>query len=107
MSIFADDFTDLMPSSVSVAKLTGRADDGTPTYATAVSYTARVNTKTHNVIGRDNQLVVARGTAWLDTVDAITADDKVTFSDGTIAVILAVNVEPDENGPAYTRLDFQ
>lgn len=107
VSIYADLFTDMMSTSVQVEKFLSRTDAGVPTYASPKSYVARVNMKTHNVIGKDNQLVVARGMAWLDTVDAITVDDRITLDDGTQPILLIVNLTSDEAGPAYTRLDFQ
>lgn len=107
MPIFADDFLDLMPNSVTVQTFLGVTDDGQRMFSSPITYRARVNTKTHNVIGAGNQLVVARGTAWLDTVDPISVNDKIILDDGTVPIVLAVNVEPDENGPAYTRLDYQ
>jgi hypothetical protein len=107
MSIFADDFVDMMADTITVERMTGRADDGVPTYAAPVSYRARVNYKTHNVLNAQNQLITARGMMWLDTVDSITVDDRITLPDGSRPVILFSNLNTDETGPAYTRVDFQ
>lgn len=107
MAIFADEFTDMMAATLTVETFLGRTDRGEPLYATAATYQCRINYDTHNVIGPNNQLVVARGVAWLDTVNPIAVDDRVTFSDGTQPIILVSIIETDEDGPAYTRLDFQ
>ncbi len=108
MSIFADEFTDFMQDTVTIQRIVGRTDDGKPSYSSPVTYKARIDNKTRNVIGNDGQTVVARGRAWLDTVDEITVNDSVVFNGaGKPVVILNVNQVPDETGPAYTALDFQ
>lgn len=107
MSIFADDFRDLMTQQVSVRTFTGRTDEGVPVYSATNTYLCRVNLQMKNIIGKDGQMVTARGTAWLDTASPISTNDEVTLPDGSIAVLLLVNQESDENGPAYTGLIFQ
>lgn len=107
MGIFADLFTDLMPATVTVERITGRSYDGKATYGAPSTYVARVNNVTRNVIGADGQLVVASGIAWLDTVAPFTVNDRVTFADGTQPVLLRVDQVPDETGPAYTSFSFQ
>lgn len=107
MSIFADDFADMMAATVTVERITGRDTYGKATYGAATTYIARVNNVQRNVIGPEGQMVVARGRAWLDTVDTITVNDRVTFADGSHPKLLNVNQVPDENGPAYTSFDFQ
>lgn len=107
MGIFADLFTDMMPTTVTVELILTRDYQGKATYGTAKSYVARVNNYQHNAIGPDGQEVVARGRAWLDTVDPFSVNDRVTFADGSQAILLNVNQVPDETGPAYTSFDFQ
>lgn len=107
MSIFADDFLDMMPSSISVGVFGGRSDDGTPIYATPVSYRCYIDNNVRNTIGGDGQLVAARGTVYVDTADVISANDQVTFPDGSVPVILNVNQLSDETGPCGTVIMFQ
>lgn len=108
MGIFADLFTDLMPSTVTVERITGRDTYGQPTFGTALGpFQARVNNVQRNVIGPSGQMVVAKGRAWLDTVEPFTVNDRVTLADGSQPTLLNVNQVPDENGPAYTSFDFQ
>lgn len=107
MAIFADEFTDMMPSVITVQTILDRAYDGAAVYGSPADYTARINYKTQNVINAAGQVVVARGCAWLDTVEPITVNDRVIFPDGTEPNILAVDVGEDENGPAFTKLYFQ
>lgn len=108
MSIFADLFVDMMATTVTVERLTGRDTYGNPTYgAPQGPYAARVNNVQRNVIGPDGQMVVAKGRAWLDTVDPFTVNDRVTLADGSKPILLNVNQVPDELGPAVTSFDFQ
>lgn len=107
MAIFADDFQDMMPARITVQSIVSRGVKGAAVYSSPNTYQARINTKTQNVINAAGQLVVARGCAWLDTVDPITVNDRVIFPDASEPVILVVNVDEDENGPAVTKLYFQ
>lgn len=107
MSIFADEFTDMMPATITVQTLLARLADGTPIYSSPHSYAARINNKVQNIIGKDGQQVVVSGVAWLDTVDRITVNDRVIFPGGAEPIIQAVNLNEDENGPCYTALYFQ
>lgn len=100
------DWLDMMPATVSVARFQSRDAYGAPTFAAAVNYRARVDFRTRLVRGPNAEMVVARGRAWLATVDAITAEDRVTLPDGSVPIILQVNQVPDEAGPLYTSLDF-
>ena len=107
MSFFAEEFLDMLVDTITVQQLVSRADDGTPQYSSPRSYPARINYDTHNVVGPNNQLVTANGVAWLACIDTIRVDDRITFPNGSTPIILKVNLESDEDGPAYTRLDFQ
>jgi hypothetical protein len=107
MAIFGDEFQDMMPARVTVQIILSRSNKGVPVYGSPQVYIARINTQTRNIIGADGQQVVARGCCWLDTVDPITVNDRVTFPDGSLPILLVVNVEEDENGPAFTKLFFQ
>ena len=107
MGIFADLFTDMMATTVTVQAIVSRDTYGAPTYGPARTYVARVNNVQRNVIGPAGQLVVAKGRCWLDTVDAMSVNDLVTLADGSTPKLLNVNQVPDESGPAYSSFDFQ
>jgi hypothetical protein len=107
MTFFAENFLDMLVEVVMVQQLLGRADDGTPQYGSPRAYPARINYETHNVVGPQNQLVTANGVVWMACIDPIRADDKIIFPDGSVPTILRVIAGADENGPAYTKLDFQ
>lgn len=107
VTFFAENFLDMLVDTISISLLTGRADDGAPTYGAPTTYACRINYQTHNVVGKDQQLVVARGVVWIACIDPLNADAKVVFPDGTTPVILDIAAGGDENGPAYTKLVFQ
>jgi len=107
MAIFADLFVDMMSSNITVQTFISRSDEGVASYSSPQTYLSHIANKTQNVIAANGQTVVARGQAWLDTVDPISVNDLVTFPDGSVPVILAVDVASDETGPAVTRLTFQ
>lgn len=105
--MFADDFLDMLVDTVTVQKLTKRADDGQPVWGATTPYPSRINYETHNVIGPNNQLVTASGVIWMACADPVSADDKITFPDGSLPTILKVAQGSDENGVAFTKLSFQ
>src|SRR4051812_45709217 len=107
MAIFADEFTDMMPAVITVQTIVDRAYDGPAVYSSPADYAARINNTTQNVINAAGQLVVARGCAWLDTVEPITVNDRIIFPGGEEPNILRVDVGSDENGPAFTKVYFQ
>lgn len=107
MSIFADEFRDMMPAIITVQTIIDRGYDGTPVYGSPNDYQARITYKTENVVGHDGSIVVARGWAWLDTVDPITVNDRVVFPSGEEPNIINVYLLEDETGPAYVKLAFQ
>lgn len=105
---FIDDLLDLMPNTVTVQPFVSRDSYGAASYGSPVSYRARVNYKTHNILGSDGQLILSNGTIWMACDDPMTADDRVTLDDGSTPVILKVVRETDETGLAvYTRVDWQ
>jgi hypothetical protein len=105
--IFADDFVDMMTQQIIVQTFISRSDEGVASYASPQTYQCRINFKTKNIFTGPGQMVTARGTAWLDTVDPISTNDRIIFPDGTEPKILEVNQESDEVGPAFTSLLFQ
>ena len=106
--IFADEFQELMAGTVTVQSLIGRTDDGMPIYSAAASYKALIDNSTRNVISASGHQISAKGTAYVDTIEPITANDLVTFNDVHVPIVLLnVNVLSDENGPTVTILNFQ
>lgn len=102
-----EDWLDLMTDSVVVEPFVSRTTHGVPTYGAARDpYAARVNYQVHYVRNADGEQVVARGYAIIATTDTITVKDRITLADGTQPLILIANLETDEAGPLYTRIDF-
>lgn len=100
------DWLDLMPQTVTVQRVLGLDSQGAQILSSPNTYQARINNQTRMVRQANGDEVVARGRAWLATVDPITTRDKVILDDGTVPLILVVNVVPDEDGPLYTSIDF-
>ncbi len=107
MAIFADLFTDMMPSIITVQTIVDRAYDGPAVYSSPADYQARINNTTQNVIDSTGKLVVARGCAWLDTVEPISVNDRIIFPGGEEPNILRVDKGSDETGDCFTKLYFQ
>lgn len=102
-----DDWSDLMPLTVTVQPFVSRTPYGTPSYASPASYAARVNYKAHDIRRPDGQVVTARGMVWLASADQIAADSLVTLPDGSTPLILESAAVTDETGGIlYVRLDF-
>lgn len=101
-----NDWLDLMPAVVTVQSFISRNADGAPQYGSPVSYRARVSNKNQLIRDASGEQVVARGVAWLATVDPLTVYDSYTLPDGTTPKILAVDQTPDEKGPLFTKVYF-
>lgn len=104
---FADNFLDMLVDTVDVVFFTGFDDTGSPQFGSGDSFASRVNYETKNVLGPNNQIVVARGVVWMDCVVQIHANDQIVLPDGTSPTILSIAQGSDENGIAYTKLYFQ
>lgn len=106
--MFIDDLLDLMPNTVTVRPFVSRDSYGAASYGSPTDYPARVNYKTHNILGPDNQLILSNGTIWMACSDPVSSDDQVTLDDGSTPVILKATRETDESGVVqYVRADFQ
>lgn len=101
-----EEWADLMTDTVKVSPFIKRDTYGDPTYGKLSSYKARVNYETHFIRAATGEQVVARGWAIMATVNPVSVNDKISLPDGSSPLILTVNVETDEKGPLYTRLDF-
>lgn len=106
MSAVMADFLDLMTDTVTVEPFDARSSYGAATYGTAVSYSARVMYRSRMIRGADGELVQSTGSALIDRQTKIGAKDRVTLADGTVVVILNTDLETDESGPLYCKLDF-
>ena len=100
------DWLDLMPDTVVVQSFAGRDQYGVGSYGSPNGFEARVTYRNRSVTTASGEEVVARGEAWLATVEHITPQDKITLSDGTNPLILSVDRISDETGPLYTKIFF-
>ena len=97
----------MMSQSIKIEPYLGSTAKDVPTFGPAKVYQCRTVMKNKNMLGKDGQMVVARGYSIIASIDPMTVNDRVTLGDdGSLPTILQVNAESDEVGPLYTRLDF-
>lgn len=101
------DWSELMAQTVTYATVASRDAYGKPTYATAVTYQARVVYKQTRIVNRINgQDAIATGTVWLAASILPSLDARITLPDGSTPTILNWEVFPDEDGDHHTKLYF-
>lgn len=100
------DWLDLMPAKVTASPYLGANSYGQPSYGPAVTYQARVTYRNRRITNAAGEEVVARGEAWLATIDPITPKSKVQLDNGSFPLILSVDQVADETGPLFTKLYF-
>lgn len=103
------DWLELMPSTITYERATAFDDYGKPsTYATAVSYRARVAYKTRKVTSRVNgEDVVSSGTVHTQVISTLNVNDRITLPDGTQPIILNWDTVFDENGLHHMKIAFK
>ena len=105
---FISDLADMMTDTATWRALTGRDDYGVPTYASpGTSYAARLVRKHRMVRSLEGDEVVSTAQLWIGGTPAIAADDRVTLSDGSTPVILAVERFQDEIGASHVVVFFR
>ena len=101
------EWSDMMPHTVTYAAIASRDAYGKPTYATAVTYRARVAYKQTRIVNRLNgQDAIATGEVWLMAKIIPAIDARIVLPDGSTPIILNWEVFPDENGDHHTKLYF-
>jgi hypothetical protein len=111
---FINDFMDMFPDTVIWKPLVSRDSYGKPTFhATGYEYMARVVKHPKMVRNKDGQMVtssaqahVGIGTTSGMPFPVISPQDQVVLSDGKTPPIIGVDIIPDENGPAYSIVNF-
>lgn len=101
-----NEWLDLMPHTIIHTPQFSRTDYGKPVYAFPVSYRARVVFEEVNVRGDDGNIVVARGTVWINGTPFVKAEDKITLPDGTSPPVLNSTRYTDDQGIHHTRVYF-
>jgi len=103
----SDEFLELMPHEVTVAKVSSRNSYGEVTYgAASAPIRARVVRKARMVRTDSGDEAVSSAHAWLAGAPGVTTADKVTLPDGTAPPIIAVERYPDEDGDHHELLLF-
>ena len=101
------EFLDMMPHQVGIEPAVDRDAWGNITFGTQVPYQARIENKRRMVINSRGEEVLSDTTLYLDTVDRITEDDRVTLPSGYLPShpeIKSVYRMDDEYGPYCTKL---
>ena len=103
------EWADMMPHTVTYEALKSRDKYGKPSYATAVSYAARVKDRTKSVPSRvvPGQDEVSHSEVWIGgIITNIRTDDRFTLPDGSTPSIIDWLVVPDEDGDHHTKVFF-
>lgn len=95
---------DLMPSTLTVTRLSGVSTDGygIPTYSTsALSRRCRVTEKQTLVRTIEGTQEIAKTVVWCRSTSTFSPSDKITLPDGTVPPLLAVEEYRDESGSLH------
>tara|TARA_Y100000310_G_scaffold212376_1_gene213215 strand:+ start:3177 stop:3503 length:327 start_codon:yes stop_codon:yes gene_type:complete len=103
------DFLSLMPDTIQLYKKSGQDLYNKPTWATSYTeHRGRVQYKKDVVRNDQGDTVMERGRIWLYDGDTdIDEDDKILLPDGTWPMIVAVDMQRDEDGPHHIVVHFQ
>lgn len=99
-----EEWTDMMPDTVTIEPFVSRDAFGDKTYGTARVYTARVQGKNEVVRTRDNVDAVSTVQVYVDWTPTISPDDRITLPSRfspTQPPILSVQPVSDEAGPHH------
>lgn len=105
-----NEFLDFMADTVTIYAWTGQSVSGVPSYSVSgTTYTCRVELANHLIVDAQGREVLARGRIIMGTTTTIGIKDKIVLPAEYIPTsppILAVNVEPDENGNHHVTLEI-
>lgn len=106
---FESDFDDLMTQTITIAAVSSRDLYGKRTFATAVSYTARVVEQQVRVVDFEGRENVGTHTVWAhghatSGVPNVGPDSRLTLPDGSTPAILNFSVYPDEDGDHHFKI---
>ena len=101
-------FEEFMPVTVQVAALSGLSADGygTPTYASASTYKARVLGKRHLVRSFAGIEETAKTMVWIASTSTFAPSVQITLPDGTTPELLSLTAVPDEDGVHHSKASF-
>jgi hypothetical protein len=98
-----------LPHVVTVAPFTGVDEYGTPTYGPAVSYPARVQYTSHEILSNSGQWVHQAGIAYVagSVIPGVAPRDKITLPDGSTPPILRADMLTGPDGvPHHCKVSF-
>ena len=105
-SDFPADLLDLLTSVVGILPKLSDDGYGKPIYGSATNYPARISERHIKVRNAQGEEVVVDGSVLLGGHPVIPPDSKITLSDNSSPVIIAINRAYDEKGPHHTRVYF-
>lgn len=108
MSNVLSEFGDLMIHEVTYRPVTGRNNDGQPTFGTAVTYRAYVDYASMRTANQfSGQDWIGAGTIYLGgLIQTIDHDDEWTLPDGTKPKVIRHIPRHDERGAHHSELIF-
>jgi hypothetical protein len=107
---FIDEFTDVMPTTLTLERVASSTIAGKPTYSVAVSYTCHVQMRAIGIRRTDGTVDTGRGVIYIKGVVSLTPKDRITIAalapGVTAPPILDVGGSFDELGEAFTSVVF-
>jgi hypothetical protein len=89
---------DLLTETLTIAPFLSRDEWGATTYGTPVTVPCRIEERTQIVMGASGPLRVMETKVWVDGATVVNQRSHVTFADGTVAPIQAMETWRDELG---------
>lgn len=100
-------FLEMMPSTVTIFPKTATDAYGKFSFSgTGTAVRCRIQPSDNVVTTADNRNVVTRGTIIFYGTPTITTDSKIQLPDGTIPLIVTVQVHNDDTGTHHTTVTY-
>jgi hypothetical protein len=91
-------FLDLLTQTLTIAPFLSQDAYGAPTYGTPVTVPCYIEQRSSVAIGASGPLRVMETKVWVDGNTVVDQRSRVTFADGTVAPIQAMERWPDMAG---------
>lgn len=102
-----DRFADMLADTITITKESAKDKYGKQTFGgTVLTYTCRVQEESKLIRDPAGKEVVQTGAAYIPGVTNISTSDKLTLPDGSVPVILAVDVARDDTEDHHTVVRF-